>query len=50
MTASTAIARFHAWPHGDRDMTIQVTGFAETHAMLMELVGGATAPLEMMGR
>ena len=50
MTATTAIARYHTWPRGHRDMTLDVTGFAEAHARLMELVDGAVAPLEQRSR
>ena len=50
MTATTAVARYHVQPNGaPRTTTLQVAGFPEAHARLMELVGGAISPAESIG-
>ena len=51
MTATTAVARYHVQPNGaPRTTTLQVAGFPEAHARLMELVGGAVSPWETVNR
>ena len=51
MTATTAVARYYDQPNDvSRTMTLQVAGFPEAHARLMELVGGAVSPWETVNQ
>lgn len=48
LRARTASVRYHTWPHGGRDMTLNVAGFDLAWARLQKLLTGAPAPNEVV--
>lgn len=48
LTAKVVRARYEHWPDGDRDMIVDVTGFAEAWARLQRLLAGAVAPSDTL--
>lgn len=45
-TASIAFVRYHSWPNGSRDTTVDVTGFPEAWEQLRKYLAGERAPGE----
>ncbi|MEL6170499.1 MAG: hypothetical protein AAFR02_00600, partial [Pseudomonadota bacterium] len=45
-SASQAFVRYHSWPEGSRDMTVDVTGFSQAWSQLWRYLAGDTAPGE----
>ena len=45
-SASTAYVRYHSWPYGSREMTVDVGGFPDAWEKLRRYLSGEVAPAE----